>query len=90
MKWTIKNTETFQDSLSRIYLHPSVVREIGKKIKRLEEDPNHVGGWLQGPLHGNKSTRIAKKYRLIFSIDEKSHTVYLILIDHRENVYKRF
>ena len=57
-------------------------------IKRLQIDPLHVGGWLSGSLHGKKSTRIAKQYRLIFLPDEREHIVYLILIDPREHVYK--
>lgn len=65
------------------------IRELGKKIQRLKEDPQHVGGWLHGKLHGKKSTRIANKYRLIFSIEEESHTVFLLMIDHREEIYHR-
>jgi len=65
-----------------------LVSELARKIKRLQEDPLHVGGWLSGSLHGKKSTRIAKQYRLIFLPDEREHVVYLTLIEHREHVYK--
>ena len=64
-----------------------VIAELGKKLARLQEDPLHVGGWLSGTLHGKKSTRIAKQYRLIFFPDEHEMIVYLVLIDHREHVY---
>ena len=58
-----------------------------KKIKRLQEDPLHVGGWLSGELHGKKLTRITKRYRLIFTPDETEKVVYLNGIDHRKHVY---
>jgi mRNA-degrading endonuclease RelE of RelBE toxin-antitoxin system len=47
----------------------------------------NVGGWLSGELQGKKSTRIAKRYRLIFTPDEMQKVVYLNWIDHREHVY---
>ena len=56
-------------------------------VKRLQEDPLHLGGWLSDELHGKKSTRIAKKYRLIFTPDETEKVVYLNWIDHRERAY---
>ena len=43
----------------------------------LQEDPLHLGGWLSGELHGKRSTRIAKRYRLIFTLDEIEKIVYL-------------
>lgn len=87
MTWIIKRTDSFLTSFSPFRNNPVILKELEKKIMRLREDPHHLGGWLQGTLHGKKSTRIAQKYRLIFTIDEKSHTVYLLLIDHREDVY---
>jgi len=61
---------------------------LGGKLNRLSQDPLHTGGWLSGALHGKKATRIAKRYRLIFLPDEKNRIVYLIAIDHRENIYE--
>jgi len=89
MIWTIKRTDSFIISFSRFRDNPVILRELEKKIKRLKQDPSHVGGWLHGTLHGKRSTRIAQKYRLIFTIDEQSHIVYLLFIDHREDVYHR-
>jgi len=88
MVWKIKRTDTFLDSFAQVRSDKKVIAELGKKIARLSEDPLHLGGWLSGSLHGKKSTRIAKRYRLIFRPDEQEHIVYLIAIDHRENVYK--
>lgn len=88
MPWIIKNTDTFVDSFRKIKDNSKIVSELARKIKRLQIDPLHVGGWLSGTLHGKKSTRIAKQYRLIFLPDEREHIVYLILIDPRKHVYK--
>ena len=87
MAWVIKRTDTFLESFSLVRNNKKVVAELGKKLKRLSEDPLHVGGWLSGSLHGKKSPRIAKQFRLIFLPDEREQVVYLVLIDQREHAY---
>jgi mRNA-degrading endonuclease RelE of RelBE toxin-antitoxin system len=87
MAWAIKRTDTFLESFAQVRDNKKVIAELGKKLARLSEDPLHVGGWLSGSLHGKKSTRIAKQYRLIFLPDEREQVVYLVLIDRREHVY---
>ena len=88
MPWIIRHTDTFLESFRRVRDNSKVVSELARKIKRLQADPLHVGGWLSGSLHGKKSTRIAKQYRLIFLPDEREHIIYLILIEHRGHVYE--
>ena len=88
MVWTIKRTDTFLETFALVRSDKKIMHELGKKIQRLKEDPMNCGGWLSGSLHGKKSTRIAKRYRLIFQPDEREHIIYLIAIDHREHVYK--
>lgn len=87
MTWAVKRTDTFLESLKAIRKNKRVLEELDKKIKRLQEDPLHLGGWLSGELHGKKSTRLAKRYRLIFTPAETEKVVYLNWIDHRELVY---
>jgi mRNA-degrading endonuclease RelE of RelBE toxin-antitoxin system len=87
MVWVIKRTDTFLESFALVRTNKKVVAELGKKLARISEDPLHVGGWLSGSLHGKKSTRLAKQYRLIFLPDAGEQVVYLVLIDHREHVY---
>ena len=88
MVWVIQRTDTFLESFAVVRNNKRVIAELGKKLARLQEDPLHVGGWLSGSLHGKKSTRIAKRYRLVFQPDEREKVVYLVLIDHREHVYE--
>lgn len=61
MSWAIKRTDTFLESLACIREKRETLVELGKKLKRLQEDPLHTGGWLPGSLHGKKATRIAKR-----------------------------
>lgn len=87
MAWAIKRTDTFLESFEQVRNNKKVLTELSKKLARLSEDPLHTGGWLSGSLHGKKSTRIAKQYRLIFLPDEREQVVYLVFIDHREHAY---
>jgi len=87
MTWEVKRTATFIESLRAIRKNKEALFELDKKIKRLQEDPLHLGGWLSGELHGKKSTRISRKYRLIFTLNESEKVVYLNWIDHRKSAY---
>jgi len=87
MTWVVKRTDTFLESLKTIKKNKKALEELDKKIKRLQEDPLPVGGWLSGALHGKKSTRITGRYRLIFTPKEEEKVVYLNWINHRERVY---
>ncbi len=48
MTWVVKRTDTFLDSLRDIRKNKEALAELDKKLKRLREDPLHVGGWLSG------------------------------------------
>ena len=88
MTWAVKRTDTFRYSLKAIRKNKEALAELDKKIKRLQEDPLHLGGWLSGELHGKKSTRISRKYRLIFTPTETEKVVYLNWIYHRKTAYE--
>jgi len=68
----VKRTDTFLDSLRAIRKNNEALSELDNKLKRLQDDPLHVGGWLSGELHGKKSTRISRRYRLIFTPEWQS------------------
>lgn len=87
MSWDIKRTDTFIKYLKKHKHNHELFVELEKKIQRLRENPEEVGGYLSGSLHGKKSTRLAKNFRLLFSIDLETNTVYLEAIDHRKDVY---
>ena len=59
MEGTIRRTDTFVESLSKVKGNKEVIIELGKKLQRLKQDSLNTGGWLSGALHGKKATRIA-------------------------------
>ena len=66
-------------------LDPFVVKEILKKIKKLEEDP-FIGKPLVGNLSGLWKLRY-DKYRIIYEIKDKELIIFVLNIGHRKNVY---
>ncbi len=87
MTWIVKRTETFLHFLKQHRHNKQLLDALDKKIKHLQEDPIAVGGELAGALHGKKNTRLIRKFRLIFSVNEEEKVVYLEAIDHRGQIY---
>ena len=90
MSYGIERTETFLREFRKHKKDSEFLNALDKKITRLIEDPEKVGGYLSGKLHGYKSTRIIRKFRLIFKIVKEQNKVYLMAIDHRKVVYADF
>ncbi len=90
MLWQIEVTKTFSDELKKHKKDGELLNALDKKIQRLKENPENVGGNLGGRLHGYKSTRIIGKFRLIFKIGNVERKVYLCAIDHRKIIYDKF
>ena len=53
----------------------------------LLENPHRVGKPLRGDLTGLHSARVGA-YRVVYEIDLDSHTVRVIYIDHRSDIYR--
>jgi len=89
MGWSVIRTHRFSEEFRKFEKNKEFVDALDKKIKRLEEDPN-IGGFLAGNLHGYKSFRLLKNFRILYRVDEAENKVYLVAIDHRKYDYKRF
>ena len=87
-QWEILRTDTFLKDLKKLRKIDELIVKLDKKIQRLKEDPSSIGKQLHGELHPSMSTRIYKKYRLIFQIDAKKNKLYLEAIDHRKDIYE--
>ena len=90
MNYEIIITNTFSKEFKKHKKDKEFVNALDKKIERLKNSPDNVGGFLSGKLHGYKSTRIIRKFRLIFKIAEQENKVYLFSIDHRKSIYDDF
>lgn len=90
MLWKIIATKIFSKEFKKYKKNGNFVDALEKKIQRLKKNPVNIGGYLSGRLHGYKSTRIIRKLRLIFKIDEDRCSVSLVGIDHRKFNYKNF
>ena len=87
MSWIVKRTDTFLHFLKQHRHNKQLLDALDKKIQHLQENPITVGGELAGALHGKRNTRLIRKFRLIFSINEEEKVVYLEAIDHRGQIY---
>ena len=90
MLWKVIVTETFSKTFKKYNKREEFLNALDKKLQRIKQNPYGVGGNLSGKLKGYKSTRIIRKLRLIFKINEKEYSVFLIGIDHRKFDYKNF
>ena len=90
MAWRIVTTRIFSQKFKKYKRDKEFIDALNYKIERLKQDPENIGGYLSGRLQGYKSTRIIRKFRLIFKVIKKENSVYLIAIDHRKFDYKRF
>lgn len=53
----------------------------------LLENPHRVGKALRGDLAGLHSARVGA-YRIVYEIDQDSHTVRVMYLDHRTDIYR--
>ncbi len=90
MSWNIIRTDTFSKEFKKYKKDSEFIHAFEAKLRRLQEDPENVGGYLSGKLHGYKSTRIIRKLRLIFKIVKEENNIYLCAIDYRGSVYENF
>lgn len=76
MTWKILVTKTFSKEFKKYKKDSKIIKALDKKIKRLKENPNNVGGILQ------------EDYQHIFEV--KNNKIFLISIDHRKFNYENF
>lgn len=54
--------------------------------ERLPTNPHRLGGELSGPYQGSRSAHLGT-YRVVYRIDDASHTVFVLSIRLRGDVY---
>ncbi len=90
MAWTVIITERFSQEFKKYSKNREFTDALEKKIQRLRDGPQSVGKYLVGRLHGYKSTRLVKTFRILFKISESESAVHLVAIDHRKHDYENF
>lgn len=73
-------------------LDQAAVREIFyTHIDKILHDPHQTGEPLHGSLEGISSYHFRRnkvEYRIAFAVEEDSKTVYILMVDKRENFYE--
>ena len=69
-------------------LHPYLKPLVKAKIERISANP-HIGKLLEKELSGYLSFR-AKRYRIIYKVEEDTKTIETHYIGHRRDIYEIF
>lgn len=87
MRWTLIVAAPAERSLGR--LSEGVAAAIVEfMVGPLTDAPTVVGKPLRGELSGYRSARRGS-YRVIHRLDDETHEVVVVRIDHRSDVYRR-
>ena len=84
--YTLTMDSRAESDLAR--LSPTIARRVRRRLERLCEYPDtehHKA--LKGKHKGKFSLRIAKHYRIIYSLDRSTQEVTVHQIGHRSKVY---
>lgn len=83
-KYKLLYSETSRNLIRK--LHPQLKPVIKSKIEKIKEAP-HLGKPLENELAGYLSLR-AKRYRIIYKIDDIKKTIQIHYVGHRKDVYE--
>ena len=86
MSYQLLYSETSRKQIRK--LHPQIKPIIKSKIEGLQENP-FSGKWLEKELSGYLSMR-AKRFRVIYKIQDNVQTVEIHYVGHRKDIYELF
>ena len=69
-------------------LHPHLRPIVKARIEQIGSDP-HIGKLLEKELSGYLSFR-AKRYRIIYKVQEDTKTIEIHYVGHRKDIYELF
>ena len=69
-------------------LHPHLKPIVKARIEQISSDP-YIGKLLERELSGYLSFR-AKRYRIIYKVQEATKTIEIHYIGHRKDIYETF
>ena len=85
-KFKLIYSETSLKQIKR--LHPHLKPIVKAKIENISANP-HTGKLLEKELAGYLSFR-AKRYRIIYKLEEETKTIKIHYIGHRKDIYETF
>lgn len=68
--------------------NPKQLEIMGKKIKKIRREPNHIYKFLKKPLQTFNRIHIDDHFVLIFKIDHIKETIIIYYYEHHDKVYK--
>jgi mRNA-degrading endonuclease RelE of RelBE toxin-antitoxin system len=83
-KYRLVYSETSKNLIRK--LHPQLKPIIKTKIEQIKEYP-YLGKYLENELSGYLSLR-AKRYRIIYKIDDTEKVIQIHYAGHRKDVYE--
>jgi mRNA interferase RelE/StbE len=84
--WRVVYSETSRGHIR--CLHPSIKAVVKLRIEEIQEDP-YLGKPLERELAGYYSYR-ARRFRIIYRIDDSGHVVQVHYVGHRKDIYELF
>jgi mRNA interferase RelE/StbE len=69
-------------------LHPHLKPIVKARIEQISSDP-YIGKLLEKELSGYLSFR-AKRYRIVYKVQEATKTIEIHYIGHRKDIYETF
>lgn len=85
-RWTVELTSPARRALERDLPEPVARAAYTFSTERLPAHPYRLGGELSGPYEGRRAAHLGT-YRVVYRIDETMHTVYVLSIRLRGDVY---
>ena len=85
-KFKLSYSETCLNQIKK--LHPSLKPIVKAKIEYISANP-YTGKLLEKELSGYLSFR-AKRYRIVYKVEEDSKTIEIYYVGHRKDIYETF
>jgi mRNA interferase RelE/StbE len=86
MQYRLVYSETVRDIIKN--LHPDLKSIVRARLKKIADNP-YIGKPLVKELSGYFSLK-AKRYRIIYKIQEESHIIQIHYLGHRKDIYQLF
>ncbi len=85
-RWTVELTGPARRALEHVLPEPVAWAAYTFIAERLAVNPQRLGGELSGPFEGLRAAHLGT-YRVVYRIDDAAHTVYVLSVRLRGDVY---